>query len=84
MLVGVASLPPTFPPSGTWAFYIINRPNCVNICNTVYMKIFYKADIQKVILRRLVCLNPNWMKSNDIVSVMILFFFMPENASFQG
>ena len=37
MLVGVAPLPLNFLPSGTWAFYIINRPNCVNICNTVYM-----------------------------------------------
>ena len=33
MLVGEASL----PPSGTWAFYIIKRQNCVNICNTVYI-----------------------------------------------
>ena len=35
MLVGVAFLPPSFLPSGTQAFYIINRPNCLNICNTV-------------------------------------------------
>ena len=35
MLVGVAPLPPSFPPSGT--FYIINRPNWVKICNTVYV-----------------------------------------------
>ena len=35
MLVGVAPLPLSFPPSGTYAFYIMNRPNCLNICNTV-------------------------------------------------
>ena len=39
MLVGVAFLPLSFPPSGTQAFYIINRQNCVNICNTVYTKV---------------------------------------------
>ena len=37
MLVGEAFLPPSFPPSKTWAFYIIKRQNCVNICNTVYV-----------------------------------------------
>ena len=31
MLVGVASLPPSFPPSRTKAFYIIKRQNCINI-----------------------------------------------------
>ena len=36
MLVGVAFLPLSFPPSGTQAFYIIKRQNCLNICNTVY------------------------------------------------
>ena len=37
MLVGVASLPPSFPSSGTYAFYSRNRQNCVNIYNTVYL-----------------------------------------------
>ena len=37
MLVGVAFLPPSFPPSGTQAFYIIKRQNCVYFCNTVYV-----------------------------------------------
>ena len=37
MLVGVASFPPSFLSSGTYTFYIINRPNCLNIGNTVYM-----------------------------------------------
>ena len=37
MLVGLAPLPLSFPPSGTQAFYIITRPNCLNICNTVYI-----------------------------------------------
>ena len=31
MLVGVAPLPFSFPPSGTWAFYSINRPPWANI-----------------------------------------------------
>ena len=34
-----------------------------------YIKIFHKTEIQKVILRCLVCLNPYWIKSNDIISV---------------
>ena len=38
MLVGVAPLPLSFPPSGT--FYIIDRPNCIKISNTVYLKIW--------------------------------------------
>ena len=37
MLVGVAFLPPSFPPSRTQAFYIIKRQNCLNIYNTVYI-----------------------------------------------
>ena len=37
MLVGVTSLPPSFPPSRTQAFYIIKRQNCLNICNRVYV-----------------------------------------------
>ena len=39
MLVGVAFLPPSFPPSRTLAFYSRNRQNRVNICNTVYLDI---------------------------------------------
>ena len=37
MLVGVAFLPPSFPPSRTLAFYIIKRQNCVNIWDRVYI-----------------------------------------------
>ena len=36
----------------------------------IYMNIFHKPEIQPVILRCLVCLNPNWIKSNDIISVI--------------
>ena len=39
-----------------------------------YIKIFHKTEIQTVILRCLVCLNPDWIKSNDIISVEIFFF----------
>ena len=39
MLVGVASLPPSFPSSRIWAFYSRNRQNCVYFCNTVYQHI---------------------------------------------
>ena len=45
-----------------------------------YLTIFHKKEVKTVILRCLVCLNPNWIKSCDI----ILVFFMPENALFQG
>ena len=54
MLVGVAFLPPSFSPSGTQAFYIIKRQNCLNICNTLYL--LHNLDImnffqeQKVVL----------------------------------
>ena len=48
-----------------------------------YMKIFHKTEIQTVISRCIVCPNPNWIKSNDMITVRI-YFFMPENASFQG
>ena len=36
MLVGVAFFPPSFPPFGTYGFYIIKRQNCVKICNRMY------------------------------------------------
>ena len=39
-----------------------------------YMKIFHKAEIQPVILRCIVFLTPNWIKSNDIISVKYYFF----------
>ena len=48
-----------------------------------YMNIFHKTEVQTIILRCLVFLNSNWIKSNDIILVKV-FFFMPENASFQG
>ena len=41
MLVGVAFLPLSFPPSEIQAFYIISRPNCLKICNTVYIATVY-------------------------------------------
>ena len=37
MLVGVTPLSPSFPHFGTQAFYIISRPNCGKICNTLYI-----------------------------------------------
>ena len=37
MLVGVAFLTPSFPPSRTQVFYIIKRQNCVYFCNRVYL-----------------------------------------------
>ena len=49
-----------------------------------YMDIFHKTEVQTVILRCLVCLNFNWIKSNDTITVKMCFFFTPENASFQG
>jgi hypothetical protein len=30
-LEGVATLSPSFPPSGTWTFYFVNRPPTPNI-----------------------------------------------------
>ena len=39
-----------------------------------YINIFQKAEIQTVILRCLVCLNPNWVKSYDILWLKYLFF----------
>ena len=39
-----------------------------------YMKIFHKKEVQTVILRCLVCLNLNWIKSYDIILVKRFFF----------
>ena len=36
MLVGVAPPPPSFPPTGTQAFYFINRPNGGLLCTRLY------------------------------------------------
>ena len=33
-----------------------------------YIDIFHKTEIQTIILRCLVCLNLNWIKSYDIIS----------------
>ena len=49
---------------------------------TNYIKIFHRTEIETVILRCLVCLNYNWIKSNDMI--LVRFFFIPESASFQG
>ena len=37
------------------------------------MKIFHKKEVQTVILRWLVCLNLNWIKSYNLVLVKIIF-----------
>ena len=44
---------------------------------------FLKNEDLTVILRCLVCLTLNWIKSYDILLVNT-FFFLPENALFQG
>jgi hypothetical protein len=38
-----------------------------------YMKIFHKKEVQMVILRCLVCLNLNWIKSYNLILVKIIF-----------
>ena len=49
-----------------------------------YMKSFHKKEVQTVILKCLVCLNPLIEnKSYDILLVKIIFI-IPENASFHG
>ena len=47
MLVGVASLPPSFPSSRTQALYILKRQNCLNICNRVYF-LFFTFSIKPI------------------------------------
>ena len=39
-----------------------------------HTKIFHQTEIQTVILSCLVCLNPNWIKSYNIILVKIFFF----------
>ena len=81
MLVGVAllpppSLPPSFSPFGTQAFYIINRPNCVKICNRVYMderKVVMRNN--KVIYRSAVMLTAHATFTVGLLS-QILFIFL--------
>ena len=46
-----------------------------------YTKIFHKTEVQMVILRCLICLNGNWIKSYDVIGIKMFFFFIPENAS---
>ena len=36
-------------------------------CFANYIKIFHKNEVPKIILRRLTCLNPNCIKSYDII-----------------
>ena len=48
-----------------------------------YLDNFHKTEVLIVILRCIVGLNLNWIKSNDMITIKI-FFFMPEDASFQG
>jgi hypothetical protein len=47
-----------------------------------YISVFHKTEDLIVILRCLVCLNCNWSKNYNILLVKI-FFFQPENASYQ-
>ena len=49
-------------------------------CFANYKKIVHKTEVQTIIFRCLVCLNSNWIKSNDILWVKIIH----HNASFQG
>ena len=51
--------------------------------STSYIKIFHTTEVQKVILRCLVCLNLNWIKIYDIILLKNMFV-MPENTLFQG
>ena len=46
---------------------------CGHLCGN-YIDIFHKTEIQKVILRCLVCLNLNWIKSYDIIIGWNIFF----------
>ena len=39
-----------------------------------YIKIFHKTEIQTVILRCLVCLNLNWIKSNNTILAKLFIF----------
>ena len=52
-----------------------------------YMNIFHKTEIQAVILRCIVGLNPNWIKSNDMnhnfVFVSIFQFCMKKRENLQ-
>ena len=52
-----------------WPFYDHFWPFFAN-----YMNIFHKNEIQMVILRCIVGLDPNWIKSNDMITIKILFF----------
>ena len=61
-----------------WPFYDHFWPFFGN-----YIKIFHKTEIPTVILRCFESQNFNWIKDYNIISMKI-FFFMPENALFQG
>ena len=63
-----------------WPFYEYVWPFVWQLHCT---KIFHKTEVQTVILRCLVYLYLNWIKSYDIILVKNIFF-MSENALFQG
>ena len=48
-------------------------PFLVIFCQN-YIDAFHKTENQMVILRCLVCLDPDWIKSNEIIPVKIFFF----------
>ena len=72
MIVGMSSLPPSFPPSRTQAFYIIKRQKCLNICNRVYIHFSYQEhSINYCLLFRL-----KVVFFYNIQSFMVLNYFV--------
>ena len=68
MLVGVASLPPPFPPSRTQAFYIIKRQKCLNICNRVYVRFLIQNG-------QLCITHPTTISSQTLFRYYLISFF---------
>ena len=74
MLVGVAPLPLSFPPFGTQAFYIINRSNCLNICNTVYYMLPQKQTAR----------NPQYYAAVLVINTIFLLKMLKQEGIKEG
>ena len=71
MLVGVASIPSSFPPTETYAFYSRNRQNCVSICKTVYYNIAKKKPLKifEFAVPQIQKSNLDWSDNNQGVTI---------------
>ena len=74
MLVGVALPPPSFPPTGTYALYFINRPNGGLLYTRLYVEELDSYLSTFNIPWLLLSLAPNMTIRANMCSALPLFF----------